>query len=75
VAQGVQGDRRPDLSRQDVFISSARWIAGAEVSRSAVDFDPSLVEDRELITGHNPRSDLLIGAALIKTLEKASIAA
>jgi putative intracellular protease/amidase len=45
------------------------------VSRSAVDFEPSLVEDRELITGHNPRSDLLIGAALIRALEKASIAA
>jgi putative intracellular protease/amidase len=29
-------------------------IAGADVSVTPIDFDPSVVEDRELITGQNP---------------------
>jgi len=42
--------------------------AGAEVSVSAVDFEPYVVEDRELITGQNPRSDHPIAAKLIAAL-------
>jgi len=50
----------------------ALQAAGAEVSVSKVDFEPHLVEDRELITGQNPRSDHLIGASLVRALERAS---
>ncbi len=49
--------------------------AGAEVSRSAVDFEPYVVEDRELITGQNPRSDHPIAAKLIAALDRAAVAA
>jgi putative intracellular protease/amidase len=53
----------------------ALGAAGAEVSRSAVDFEPFVVEDRELITGQNPRSDHPIAAKLIAALERATVAA
>ncbi len=53
----------------------ALGAAGAEVSRSAVDFEPFVVEDRELITGQNPRSDHPIAAKLIAALNRATVAA
>ncbi|MFK4498327.1 putative intracellular protease/amidase [Bradyrhizobium japonicum] len=53
----------------------ALGAAGAEVSRSAVDFEPYVVEDRELITGQNPRSDHPIAAKLIAALDRATVAA
>jgi putative intracellular protease/amidase len=53
----------------------ALGAAGAEVSRSAVDFEPFVVEDRELITGQNPRSDHPISAKLIAALDRATVAA
>jgi putative intracellular protease/amidase len=34
------------------------------------DFEPHVVEDRELITGQNPRSDHLIGERLVKALDR-----
>lgn len=37
------------------------------------DFAPHVVEDRELITGQNPRSDHPIGQALIAALSRASV--
>ena len=43
--------------------------AGGNVSVSAVDFDPYVVVDRELITGQNPRSDKPIAAKLIQALD------
>lgn len=49
--------------------------AGAQVIKGAVDFAPNLVEDRELITGQNPRSDHAIAEALVRALDKASNAA
>ena len=49
--------------------------AGGEVSRSAVDFDPHVVEDRELITGQNPRSDHPLAAKLVAALNRAVVAA
>jgi putative intracellular protease/amidase len=45
-------------------------IAGGDVSVTAVDFDPYVIEDRELITGQNPRSDKPIAAKLIQALER-----
>jgi putative intracellular protease/amidase len=50
-------------------------IAGGHVSTSAVDFEPNVIIDRELITGQNPRSDHPIASALIAALERASVPA
>jgi putative intracellular protease/amidase len=44
--------------------------AGGEVSTGAVDFEPNVVVDRELITGQNPRSDHPIAAKLIEALKE-----
>jgi putative intracellular protease/amidase len=49
-------------------------IAGGEVSTASVDFEPNVVEDRELITGQNPRSDKLIAARLVQALERVGTA-
>jgi putative intracellular protease/amidase len=49
--------------------------AGGEVSTTPVDFDPYVVEDRELITGQNPRSDTPIAERLIRALERISVPA
>lgn len=57
------------------YMNDALSLAGGEVSRAAVDFDSYVVEDRELITGQNPRSDKAIAAALIKALERAAATA
>ncbi len=48
----------------------ALTAAGAEVSKTAVDFEPNVVVDRELITGQNPRSDHPIAVALIEALDR-----
>lgn len=53
----------------------ALGLAGGDVSSSPVDFEPHVVEDRELITGQNPRSDHPIAARLIAALERASVPA
>jgi putative intracellular protease/amidase len=45
-------------------------LAGGELSTTAVDFEPYVVEDRELITGQNPRSDHPIAARLIAALDR-----
>src|SRR5262249_60232028 len=45
-------------------------IAGGKVSTTAIDFAPNVVEDRELITGQNPRSDKPIAERLVKALER-----
>lgn len=48
-------------------------VAGAEVD-TGPDFEPHVIEDRELITGQNPRSDHPIAKALIAALERRSTA-
>jgi putative intracellular protease/amidase len=53
----------------------ALGIAGGEVSTNSVDFEPNVVEDRELITGQNPRSDKPIAASLIQALERVPVTA
>lgn len=50
-------------------------IAGGHVSTGAIDFEPNVIVDRELITGQNPRSDHPIASALIAALERASVPA
>lgn len=51
----------------------ALTVAGAKVSTGNIDFIPHVVEDRELITGQNPRSDHLVGAKLVEALERESL--
>lgn len=50
----------------------ALTAAGGEVSVNPVNFEPYVVEDRELITGQNPRSDRPLGAALVAALDRAA---
>jgi putative intracellular protease/amidase len=56
------------------YMPDALRAAGAKVSNGP-DFEPYVVEDRELITGQNPRSDKSIGAKLIQALQRAAVAA
>ncbi|MBB3237218.1 hypothetical protein [Phyllobacterium endophyticum] len=44
-------------------------LAGAKTNVGP-DFEPYVIEDRELITGQNPRSDHPIAAALITALNR-----
>lgn len=53
----------------------ALGLAGANVTTTPNDFEPYVVEDRELITGQNPRSDHPIAAALIAALDRKRAAA
>lgn len=46
--------------------------AGGEVVAGTVDFEPNVVEDRELITGQNPRSDHPIAKAFVAALDRAA---
>jgi len=46
----------------------ALTAAGGKVETTAVDFEPNVVVDRELITGQNPRSDHPVAKALIAAL-------
>ena len=49
--------------------------AGGEVITNPVDFEPHVVEDRELITGQNPRSDHPLAAKLVAALDRATVPA
>ena len=49
--------------------------AGGDVATNPVDFSPHAVEDRELITGQNPRSDHPLAAKLVKALNRATVSA
>jgi putative intracellular protease/amidase len=53
----------------------ALGLAGADVSIGEVDFAPHVVEDREMVSGQNPRSDHPIAARLIAALERAAVPA
>src|SRR5215813_7150687 len=56
------------------YMPDALRAAGAKVSNGP-DFEPYVIEDREVITGQNPRSDKPIAAKLIQALERAAVAA
>lgn len=56
------------------YMDDALGIAGGQVSTTA-DFEPHVIEDRELITGQNPRSDHPIAAKLIQALSRAAVTA
>lgn len=53
----------------------ALGAAGGEVTTGAVDFEPKVVIDRELITGQNPRSDRPIAVKLIEALDAKRVGA
>lgn len=57
------------------YMDDALGIAGGQVTTTAVDFEPHVIEDRELITGQNPRSDHPIAAKLIQALARATVTA
>lgn len=50
----------------------ALQTAGGHVSTNPVDFEPNVIEDRELITGQNPRSDHPLAAKLVAALNRAT---
>jgi putative intracellular protease/amidase len=52
-------------------MEAALRIAGGNVIVSKVDRAPHVIEDRELITGQNPRSDHLLAQALTGALDRA----
>lgn len=56
------------------YMDDALGVAGGQVSTTA-DFEPHVIEDRELITGQNPRSDHQIAAKLIQALARATVTA
>jgi putative intracellular protease/amidase len=47
---------------------------GVEVITGAVDFEPNVIVERELITGQNPRSDHPIAAKLVEALNRKAAA-
>ncbi|WP_281029329.1 DJ-1/PfpI family protein [Rhizobium azibense] len=49
--------------------------AGGDVTTTPVDFSPHVVEDRELITGQNPRSDHPLAAKLVEALSRVAVSA
>lgn len=55
-------------------VVDALETAGGTVITAGVDFEPNVIEDRELITGQNPRSDHRVGAALVAALDRAGAA-
>lgn len=52
-------------------VADALQAAGGEVSTTEVNFAPHVIEDRELITGQNPRSDHPLTAKFVAALDRA----
>lgn len=52
----------------------ALTAAGGELVVGAVDFEPNVVVDRELITGQNPKSDHQLAAKLVEALDQRATA-
>ncbi len=51
-------------------VVDALETAGGKVVTSTVDFEPNVIEDRELITGQNPRSDHPLAATFVAALDR-----
>lgn len=49
-------------------VADALTLAGGRVEHGAIDYEPFVVVDRELITGQNPRSDHQLATQLINAL-------
>jgi putative intracellular protease/amidase len=54
--------------------ADALRVADGDVVTTEPAFEPNLIEDRELITGQNPRSDHLVGEKLVQSLRRAAAA-
>lgn len=52
----------------------ALLAAGGDVTTTTADFEPNVIEDRELITGQNPRSDHPLAARFVAALDRAAAA-
>jgi putative intracellular protease/amidase len=52
--------------------ADALRAADGDVITTEPAFEPHLIEDRELITGQNPRSDHLVGEKLVQALQRAA---
>ncbi len=57
------------------YVVDALQTAGATVITTPVDFEPNIIEDRELITGQNPRSDRPLAARFVAALERSLVVA
>ena len=55
-------------------VVDALQTAGGKVVTTAVDFEPHVIVDRELITGQNSRSDHPLAARLVEALDRATAA-
>jgi putative intracellular protease/amidase len=53
-------------------VTDALQTAGGDVITGKPDFEPHVIEDRELITGQNPRSDHLVGGTFVRALARAA---
>ncbi len=51
-------------------VVDALQTAGGQVITTATDFEPHVVEDRELITGQNPRSDRALAGKFVAALDR-----
>ncbi|GGF61759.1 thiazole biosynthesis protein ThiJ [Azorhizobium oxalatiphilum] len=56
-------------------VVDALETAGGKVVTTPVNFEPNVVEDRELITGQNPRSDHPIAERFVAALDRVLVAA
>ncbi|UDF05473.1 type 1 glutamine amidotransferase domain-containing protein [Asticcacaulis sp. AND118] len=54
-------------------VADALEIAGGQVITTAVDFEPNVIEDRELITGQNPHSDHPLAKRFVAALNRAPV--
>jgi putative intracellular protease/amidase len=62
-------------AKMQFHVVDALQLAGGKVSRSARDFEPHVVRDRELITGQNPRSDHQLAKTLLTAIDNARLGA
>lgn len=56
------------------YMVDALTTAGGDLVVGSTDFEPHVVEDRELITGQNPRSDHPLAKAFVAALDRARTA-
>jgi len=60
-------------AKMKFHVGDALQAGGGILTSNQTPFDPNVVQDRELITGQNPRSDQGVGEALVKALERGAV--
>jgi putative intracellular protease/amidase len=81
VAQHFDGDEAAHRRGRVFFdddpamndVRTLRSVINVGLDGYPVDFSPHFVEDRELITGQNPRSDHPLAAKLVEALNRAAV--